>query len=128
MNKGAYYVKVVAYWQTYAPIDCQYDFKVSFTQSPNKTKITSIKSSKKKVTLKWKKVSDANGYYIYRSTSKKGTYKKIATIKKGTTVKYTDKKGLKKKKNYYYKVVAYKNANGITVTSADSSVKKVKVK
>jgi len=55
LNKGAYYVKVVAYWQTYAPMDCQYDFKVSFTQSPNKTKITSIKSSKKKVTLKWKK-------------------------------------------------------------------------
>lgn len=128
LNKGAYYVKVVAYWQTYAPVDCQYDFKVSFTQSPSKTKVKSIKSSKKKVTLKWKKASGANGYYIYRSTSKKGTYKKVATIKKGTTVKYTDKKGLKKKKTYYYKIVAYKKANGITATSADSAVKKVKVK
>ncbi|MBE5941566.1 MAG: hypothetical protein E7264_03385 [Lachnospiraceae bacterium] len=129
--KGAYYVKVCpqdTYSDSYAPTSCQYDFKVSFTQSPSKTKITSIKSSKKKVTLKWKKVSGANGYYIYRSTSKKGTYKKVATIKKGSTVKYTDKKGLKKKKTYYYKIVAYKKANGITATSADSAVKKVKVK
>ncbi|MBE5941564.1 MAG: hypothetical protein E7264_03375 [Lachnospiraceae bacterium] len=128
LAKGTYFIRVCCEDKYSAPVGCQYDFKVSFTQSPSKTKIKSIKSSKKKVTLKWKKVSGANGYYIYRSTSKKGTYKKVATIKKGTTVKYTDKKGLKKKKTYYYKIVAYKKANGITATSADSAVKKVKVK
>lgn len=131
LKKGVYYVKAIAqdsYSDSYAPTSCQYDFKVSFCQSPSKTKITSATSAGKKVTLKWKKVSGASGYYIYRSTTKKGNFKKIATIKKGATVKYTDKKGLKKKKNYYYKVVAYKKAQGITAASASSAVKKVKVK
>ena len=131
LDKGTYYVKVYAkssWSDKYSPLGCQYDLKVSTCPSPNKTKITSIKSAKKKVTLKWKKVSGANGYYIYRATSKTGAYKKIATIKKGSVVKYTDKKSLKKKKTYYYKVVAYKKSQGLTATSTASAVKKIKVK
>ena len=44
-----------------------------------KTKITSGKSSKGKVNLKWQKVNGAAGYVVYRST-KKG--------KKNTTTKF----------------------------------------
>ena len=54
------------------------------------------------VKLSWKKVSGANRYQIYRSTSKTGTYKKIKTVKKN---KFTNKK-LKSKKTYYYRIVA----------------------
>ena len=62
---------------------------------------------KSKVKLTWKKVKGADGYEIYRATSKKGKYQKIKTLKKGTIVSYTDGKA-KKGKTYYYKVRAVK--------------------
>ena len=93
-----------------------------------KTKITSGKSSKGKVTLKWQKVNDAAGYVVYRSTKKGSGYTKIAEITKGSTVKYTDKTA-KKGKKYYYKVRAVKaNEAGVDVFSAYSAAKAVKVK
>ena len=86
------------------------------------------KSASKKVTITWKKVTKATGYEVYRATSRNGKYKKIATIKKNSTVKYTDSKGLKKGKTYYYKVRAYKKSGSKTYYSAYSAVKSVKVK
>lgn len=65
-----------------------------------------VKAGTKSAALTWKKLNGASGYQIYRSTSKKGKYTKIATIKKGTTVKYTDSK-LQAKKTYYYKIRPY---------------------
>ena len=93
-----------------------------------KTKITSGKSSKGKVNLKWQKVNGAAGYVVYRSTKKGSRYTKIAEITKGSTVKYTDKTA-KKGKKYYYKVRAVKaNEAGVDVFSAYSAAKAVKVK
>ena len=93
-----------------------------------KTKITSGKNSKGKVTLKWQKVNDAAGYVVYRSTKKGSGYTQIAEITKGSTVKYTDKTA-KKGKKYYYKVRAVKaNEAGVDVFSAYSAAKAVKVK
>ena len=83
--------------------------------------------NKKSVQLSWKKVSGASGYEVYRSLKKKSGFKKVTTIKKGTTVKYKNKK-LKKKKTYYYKVRAYRTVNGKKVYSSYSSVAKVKIK
>ena len=48
-------------------------------------------------------------------------------IKKGSTVSYTDSR-LKSKKNYYYKVRAYRTVNGKNVYGSYSAVKKVKTK
>lgn len=93
---------------------------------PSATKITSIKPAKKKATISWRKVSGATGYYVYRSTSKNGTYKKIATVKGKTT--YVDKKSLKSKKYYYYKVVTYKKSGSQVAKSKMSGYKKVKIK
>lgn len=42
--------------------------------------------------ISWKKVKGASGYEVYRSTKKNGKYKKIKTIKKAGTVRFTDKK------------------------------------
>ncbi|MBO5373039.1 MAG: fibronectin type III domain-containing protein [Lachnospiraceae bacterium] len=86
------------------------------------------KAGSKKVTVKWGKVTRANGYEIYRSQTRNGKYKKIKTIKKANTVKFVDKKGLKKGKTYFYKVRAYKKAKGKTYYSAFSTVKSIKVK
>lgn len=93
-------------------------------------KVASFKAKnvkKKSVKLTWKKVSKATGYEVYRKSSKKGSYKKIATIKKGTTVKYTNKK-LKKHKKYTYKIRAYRTVNKKTVKGSFTSAKTVKIK
>ncbi len=71
------------------------------------------------ITIKWKKVKNATGYYVYRKTGAGKRYSKIATVK---TLRYTDtsvrsKNGIK----YRYTVQAYnsakksKNANSIQI-------------
>ena len=57
--------------------------------------------------LTWAKSKGANGYYVYRSATKNGTYAKIATVK---TTTYTNT-GLALGQYYYYKVIAYGNKN-----------------
>ena len=62
----------------------------------------SITAANQKTGIKviWKSVPGANGYYIYRNN------KKIATISKGSTVTYTDKKANTNGTKYTYKIVA----------------------
>ncbi len=68
-----------------------------------KTSITSVSSEDStSLRIKWKKVKNAYGYQIQRSTSKNGKYQSIATVKDGKTY-YIDT-NLKEKKTYYYKV------------------------
>lgn len=90
-----------------------------------KTSASVSKKEKTSLKLKWSKVSGADGYIVYRSTSKDGTYKKIATVTSGQT--YTDK-GLKKGKTYYYKVVAYRQIGNYKLYSPESSVLTAKTK
>ena len=51
-----------------------------------------------------------DGYQIYKSTKRKGKYKRIATIKKKKRHYFIDKK-VTAKKTYYYKVRCYKIKN-----------------
>lgn len=92
---------------------------------PKTTSIKSLKASKGKVTISFKKSKGATEYQIYRSTKKKGTYICVGTT---TKTKFTDS-GLKKGTTYYYRVVAVK-ANGAKadVISKASKVKSVKAK
>ncbi len=64
-------------------------------------------SKKSGITLKWSKVTGADGYMVYRKTGS-GSYSKIATVKGSTKVTYTDKSA-KKGKTYTYKIKAYKS-------------------
>ena len=94
--------------------------------APKKTKIKSIKKSKKRsVILKWEKVKGTSGYEIYRSTKRKGKYKKIKEIKKAKTTKYINKK-LKRGKRYYFKIRTYKIAGGEKYYSGFSKIRSVK--
>ena len=92
---------------------------------PKAAKNVKAKATKKGIRIKWKKVSGANGYYIYRSTKKNKGYKKIHTVTKGKTQSYVDKKA-RKGKTYYYKIKTYKKVNGRKVTSNWSKVVKKK--
>ena len=75
-----------------------------------------------KATLTWTKVSGAHGYAIYKATSKNGTYKRIATIKSGSTLSYTVT-GLSNGKTYYFKIKAYRTVNGKNYYGPCSSIK-----
>ena len=74
-----------------------------YVSAPN----PSIKSYNDKAILKWERNKYVDGYTIYRSTSKEGTYEKIKTINNNSTTSYTDK-NIKAKTVYYYKIKAYK--------------------
>lgn len=87
--------------------------------APGATTITKKTVTYNSVTLKWKKVSGASGYEIYRADSKKGKFKKIKTISNSKTVSYKDSK-LTFNKTYYYKIKAYKKSGNATAASAYS--------
>ena len=62
-----------------------------------------------------------------RSLKKNKGFKKVATIKKASIVKYVDKK-VKKKKTYYYKVCAFSKNGSRKVSVANTKAVKIKVK
>ena len=93
---------------------------------PKKVSRLSVKSAKtKQMTVKYKKVSGAEGYEITYSTSKKfKKAKKTTATKTNTTITK-----LSKKKTYYVKVRAYKvDSAGKKVYGTYSKVAKVKTK
>jgi hypothetical protein len=93
-------------------------------KKPAKVVIKSLKKSKKKVTLKWKKISDAKGYQIYMKKGK-GKFKRIKTIKNPKKIKLIKK--LKKGVQYTFKVRAYKLNGKKKVFGTFSKVKKIKL-
>ena len=99
---------------------------IDANKAVGKVKTLKLTKGKKKATVKWSKVSGATGYKIYRSTKKSSGFKCVKTVS-GSTVKYVNTK-LKSKKNYYYKVRAYKTVCGKTFYGGYSAVKKVKTK
>ena len=86
-------------------------------------RLAAIKSTKTTNVLQWAKVADADGYVIYGApcNTKNKTYKikKIAVIKNGSKITYTDKK-LKSGTYYKYYIKAYKLVNGKKVWLAKS--------
>ncbi len=127
-----YYYKIVC-TKTVAgkTIKSGYSHSKSVTAGPGTTSVSVKTTSSGKLKISWKAVKkspskNVDGYVIYRSTSKGGTYKKIKTIEKGSTTSYTDS-GLSNGKTYYYKVRAYVKVNGKAVYGGYSSAKSKKV-
>lgn len=103
--------------------------KVLTTSTKPPTPSITLKSTTKgKVKISWNNVtSRSTGYEVYRATSKKGTYKKIATVNNKAR-SYTNTKTTSKK-TYYYKVRAYKYIDSKNkVYSSYSAVKSIKSK
>ena len=76
---------------------------------------------KKAVKITWKKVKGASSYLVYRAEGKKGSFKKIASVKKKAV--YQDKKRLKKGKTYYYKIVTVSGGKYSPMKAAKKGVK-----
>lgn len=82
--------------------------------------------------VSWKK-TDAKSYNVYRSNSKNGNYRKIATVKTNT---YSDN-GVEPGNKYYYKITSVdgkkdskfsKTASAMASSAAPENVKAVKEK
>lgn len=91
---------------------------LSFSQKAKVQSVKAVSKTHNRIELKWQKMKGATGYQVYRATSKKGKYKKIATTKK-TSLTNTK---LKPEKKYYYKIRAYKKSNKSYKYSRFSSI------
>ena len=108
---NTYYYKVRAYKDASGKV-LYGDFSKTLKTATAPSKVTKVKAkkaSKSKIKLSWKKVKGASGYAVYMKTGN-GKYKRVKTITKGSTVKYTKAK-LKKGKKYTFKIRAYKKAD-----------------
>lgn len=85
------------------------------------------KAGTKQAALSWNKIAGATGYEVWMAAGKNGSYKKLTTIKKNATIKYTAM-NLKKGGMYYFKVRAYKMVDGRNVYGAYSKTIGVKAK
>lgn len=92
---------------------------IKFVAAP---KLTKIANESDGVRVYWSKVSGADGYYLYRRVVGTSKWTKVATIKKGSTSSYKDKKA-SSGKNYEYIIKAY---DGKTVSAAAAKTIKIK--
>ena len=90
-----------------------------------KPEISDITQSILGVYVSWKKDGDADGYYLYRSTSEKGEYVQVAKLSLLTT--YLDL-SVENRQTYYYKLVAYRGSGDKQDLSDESAPKSVTVK
>lgn len=85
-----------------------FSIEINSAEASGKLKTPVIKTIKNvdnlEIKLTWGKVTGAQKYYIYRATSKNGTYRRIASVSKSKT-SYTDAT-IKNRTTYYYKVKA----------------------
>ena len=122
------YYALTAYFRFTGGKTSLYDMSDTGDATPaalTKAKIVSVKSvSKKGVKITWNKVKTAKGYQIKYSAKKNMKGAKTATS--GSLSKKITK--LKSGKRYYFKVRAYKTADGSRIYGGWSSTKSVKVK
>ena len=103
VSSGKYYKYTVrAYNGSYISYYNTTGLKIKYLAAP---KISSASSRRDGILINWNKISGASGYYVYRKAPSRD-WKKIATIKGNTTIKYLDetpRKGV----TYQYCVKAY---------------------
>ncbi len=90
-----------------------------------KPEIKGIKNTVTGVYLNWTRDNNADGYIVYRSTSKNGKYSRLANV--GKLTGYWDIL-VANKKTYYYKVVSYTGRGNNRVYSEESDPVSIRVK
>ena len=103
----SYYYTIKAYRD-----DVERHYSANSEQISKRTKLKSTKIAAAKwknyntIELEWNKLNLADGYKVYRSASKNGEYKRVATVKGVNTLNYKDTVPTCGK-TYYYKVCGY---------------------
>ncbi len=120
-----YKVKVRVY--NSSSVCSEFTSVLTTTTAPAKVVIDKLTAGSKKFTVKWDKVSGAEGYEIEYATSSSFKKSKTVTVKKGSTVKQEIKK-LKKGTKYYVRIRAYKTVDGKKLFGKYSEYETVKVK
>lgn len=94
------------------------DTSFLFLPKPKSVKTFKVSSqTSTSIKLSWS-VVNCSGYYVYRATSKNGTYTKIATIP--SNVSTFTSKGLKSGTTYYYKIYSVIiNSSGKLISKSD---------
>ncbi|MBQ9530479.1 MAG: divergent polysaccharide deacetylase family protein [Eubacterium sp.] len=80
-----------------------------------------VKTSSDSVSFSWKKVSSADGYYIYKADEQNTEFEKAATIKDAKTKEYTLKK-LEQASKYKFYITAYKGEDDVAESKEHPSV------
>ena len=111
-------VKGIKYYGNYSDV-------IKLTTKTKTPSISKLTAGKKKVTVKYKKVSGASGYQIQYSANSK--FKKVNKSTNTTKLSKTVK-SLKSKKKYYVRIRTYRNINGKKIYSSWSKAKYIKVK
>lgn len=88
---------------------------------PDRTNITAINKNGNQTIVHWKKISNADGYYIYCSKQKEGDYKKVATVNDKSKNQYVTEF---KYNSFYYKIVSFKKSYGLTIRGYSSYPKR----
>lgn len=97
--------------------------KVTIPVRPYGVKISSV--SKSGIEVYWKKPEDPEGYQVYRSYSKSGSFERIATVNDPTQGTYTDASFDHGKNQVYYKVRSFQtDTHGNRIYSKYSKVVK----
>ncbi len=95
----------------------------------NVTGLKAKSASYRSIQLSWKKTSGADGYRLFRSTSKNGTYRPVKTLAGNGKTSYGDKTKLAAGKTYYYKAKPYIRISGKkTYGKTFSAVKSAKAR
>lgn len=122
-----YYYKIRAYKKVAGGI-IYGDYSGAKSGGPSKVKGVKTKALKNhKVCITYTKTTRADGYVVYRATTKNGDYKRIGTVKEKNAFTFTDTT-VKKGKTYYYKMRAYKLINGKKVYGSFSDKVSVRTK
>ncbi len=103
-QSGNYYIYAVKAYKGKNTSSYKKTSKKYYIKAPE---ISGLKNDYESVTVKWRKVKGVKGYCLYRKTGN-GSWKKIATMKGDSKVKYIDKKVANGRK-YTYSLKAYKS-------------------
>jgi hypothetical protein len=101
-------------------------WKASASYVPADVYFAASRPSDMSAELKWNRVQNASGYYVYMSESIDRPYEKIAVIANPKASLWS-KTGLEWNKAYYFKMTAYRNAYGSIFESSGSTAREVKI-
>lgn len=118
-----YYYKVKAFkYLNGSTRYSDYSSRLKATTRPLQPSVTLSSTTSKSIKASWTKISKrTEGYEVYMSTSKNGTYSSIGT----TTNTSFSKSSLTKGKTYYFKVRAYRTVDGNKIYSLYSTPKSI---